>query len=425
VSRISLEKLINLDVDERATRLSFLGLGAVEIDRLRALRGFVEEIADDLVDRFYEQLDRYEQTRSLLQDPDLVVRLKAAQRAHLISLTSGEFDAAYIESRLRVGMAHARIGLEPQWYIGAYMTQLDILYEGLFERCEDRAELAASISVLTKVVMLDIELSIDAYIYGGFVEKSLADAHRAAAEQATAALASRDEQESRKEELLRMVIHDIRSPVTAMMSTARVGLRKGLDTSVVPGKQFRLIEDTGARVLEIIDNMLTIARVTRGDLPVLAESFDAGSVVRGCVQELSEYATEAQHTLVFRGADSLPVEGLDPAVVRRIVSNLITNAIRHTPAGTRIIVSCTPQAGRCVITVADDGPGIPHEVLERIGADAGRTGPRSEGAYLDSGLGLPFCRLAAERLDGRLVFDSSASSGSSISIDLPARRAHS
>ena len=392
-------------------------------DHLRSLSGFVEEVADELVERFYEQLHAFDETRVLLQDPQLVVRLKAAQRSHLIRLTSAEFDADYFESRLHVGLTHARIGLEPKWYIGAYMTQLAVLYAELSKRFDDPQWIAKSVDVLTTVVMLDIQLAIDAYIYGGFVERSLADAHRSAAEQATAALAARDEQEARKEELLRMVIHDIRSPVTAMMSTARVGLRKAHDIKVPPGKQFRLIEDTGAHVLEIIDNMLTIARVTRGEMPVKAESFDLAQQIAECVRELSEYAAQAQHSLFYRGVEFAQVEKLDSGIIRRIVSNLITNAIRHTPAGTRIDVGCALDAGRCVVTVADDGPGIPRDVVERINAASGETGPRSEGAYLDSGLGLPSCRLAAERLDGQLLFEATGPAGSRVVIDLPAARA--
>jgi len=425
VNETSLADLINLGAEERDSRLAFLGIGPTERRRLRGLAEFVEEIADDLVDRFYEHLNAFEKTRLLLSDPGLVTRLKRAQRAHLISLTSATFDEAYFESRLRVGMAHARIGLEPQWYIGAYMSQLGILTAGIFERFEDRAEIAASVDALTKVVLLDVELAIDAYIYGGFVEKSLAEAHRVAADQATAALAEKDEQEARKEELLRMVVHDIRSPVTAMMSTARVGLRRAADVEKPPGKQFRLIEDTGAHVLEIIDNMLTIARVTRGEMPVHAESFDVAELVSECVRGLTEYALQAQHTLSYRGADGAAVKGLDSAVVRRVVSNLITNAIRHTPAGTRIDVDCEIGDGRCRISVTDDGPGIPREVVERISGATAGAGPRSEGAYLDSGLGLPFCRLAAERLDGRLVLEAAGHSGSRCIVDLPTVRGES
>jgi signal transduction histidine kinase len=423
VSRIALSELIGMGQAERDTRLAFLGLDEARRAHLRSLSGFVEEIADELVERFYQHLHAFDETRALLQDPQLVIRVKAAQRSHLIRLTSAEFDSDYFDSRLHVGMTHARIGLEPKWYIGAYMTQLAVLYAELFKRFDDPQRIAKSIDALTAVVMLDIELAIDAYIYGGFVEKSLADAHRSAAEQATAALAARDEQEARKEELLRMVIHDIRSPVTAMMSTARVGLRRASDIQVPPGKQFRLIEDTGAHVLEIIDNMLTIARVTRGEMPVKVESFDLARQIAECVRELTEYAGQAQHSLFYCGVESAQVEGLDSGLVRRIVSNLITNAIRHTPAGTRIDVCCDFEAGRCAVTVADDGPGIPREVVERINAVSGDTGPRSEGAYLDSGLGLPFCRLAAERLAGRLLFEASGPAGSRIVVDLPAARA--
>ncbi len=416
---MTLIELVSMGQEDRDVRLAFLGIDQAKRERLSSLTAFVEGIADDLVERFYDHLNSFEGTRVFLSDPALVVRLKRAQRAHLISLTSGAFDEAYFESRLRVGLTHALISLEPQWYIGAYMVQLSIMTAGLFEHFDDPDDVRDSIDALTKAVMLDIELAINAYIYGGFVEKSLADSHRAAAERATAALAARDEQEARKEELLRMVVHDIRSPVTAMMSTARVGLRRASDLTVAPGKQFRLIEDAGVHVLQIIDNMLTIARVTRGQLPISLEAFDVGKVVAECVHELQEYASQAQHTLIYEGDSAVEVEYLDQTLVRRMVFNLATNAIRHTPEATQIGVRCVLESQRCIITVADDGPGLPRNVLEQLDAVLSGTGARSEGAYLDSGLGLPFCALACERLGGRLSVDTTTTTGTRFLIDLP------
>jgi signal transduction histidine kinase len=349
-----------------------------------------------------------------------VASLKSRQHKHLIALFIAEHDAAYFEARLRVGMAHARIGMQPQWYIGAYMVQLAELNKILFARfATDPAHLLECVQAIEKVVMLDVELAIHAYIYSGFLERSLAEAYAAAAANAQSALEARDEEEARKEELLRMVVHDIRSPVTAMISSARLGLRRHPDGATSPGKQFRLVEESGGHVLEIIDSILTTARVTHGNMPLRRHAFDVTSIVHECVEELRAFAVTNRHSLHMKDRAPVPVDGLDASLVRRIVSNLLTNAIRHTPSGTTVVAACRGNEESCTIVVEDDGPGIADAVIEStvLGNPVGA--PRSEGAYLDSGLGLPFCGLATQRMGGRLTIERAERGGTRITVELP------
>lgn len=413
--------LIGLDAAERERRMQFLGFGDEDRERLAAVAPFIESIADPMAEVFYRRILSFPETARFLQDPELVRRLKASQRTHFIQLCTGPYDEAYFDSRLRVGLAHARIRLDPHLYLGGYLIQINFVREKFVERFHDDPVMAeACIESFSKIIMLDIALATDAYIYGGFVERTTADARAYEAVLAQEALENKVREEEKREELLRMVVHDIRSPVAAMMATARAAMRRFRDTAEPPGKQFALVEATGQSVLQIIDNMITHARAPGGELPLNLEPFDVSETVSACVSQLKPFAQQTGHTMNARVLESAPSTRLDKVLVRRVVSNLLVNACRHTPAGSRIEVECALVDGECRIVVADDGPGLASAVREAL-LEAGTLRPRADvGAYVDSGLGLPFCRLACERMGGRLELAPSSRRGTRFIVHLPA-----
>ncbi len=119
---------MTIDAQERALRLAFLDFTEEDAARLRELHAFAEQHVNDIVDAFYEHLQKFDFTRGiLLRDPETISRLKAKQRQYFLSLTSGEYGAAYFEGRLRVGDAHQQIDLAPPWYLGTYHLYIRLL----------------------------------------------------------------------------------------------------------------------------------------------------------------------------------------------------------------------------------------------------------------------------------------------------------
>jgi signal transduction histidine kinase len=417
----TLLELIGLDAAEREHRMQFLGFGDEDRERLLGVAAFIESVADGMVHVFYDHMLAFPQTAEFLQDPELVKRLKAAQRKHFVQLCTGPYDAAYFESRLRVGLAHARIHLPPHLYLGGYLVQISYVREQFADKFHDDPAMAdACTASIGKIIMLDISLATDAYIYGGFVERTTADTRAYEAALAQEALEMKLREEEKREELLRMVMHDIRSPVAAMMATARAAMRRYRDTAEPPGKQFALVEATGQNVLQIIDNMVSHARAPGGELPFTADPFDVAEVVRACVSQLLPFAQQTGHAMNVLFLIPTPSTRLDKVLVRRVVSNLLVNACRHTPAGSRIEVECAPNGDSVRVVVSDDGPGLPSVVCDAL-RDEGELRPRADaGAYVDSGLGLPFCRMACERMGGRLELEPSPRRGTRLVVHLPA-----
>src|SRR5262245_66067585 len=101
-------------------RLSYLGLRDEDLQALRQLREPLEKHADAFVGAFYRHLLSFQPTRELLRDPEVKNRLLASQRAYLLSLAGPVVDAAFVAERRRIGEPHARVGLEPRYYLGAY-----------------------------------------------------------------------------------------------------------------------------------------------------------------------------------------------------------------------------------------------------------------------------------------------------------------
>jgi len=157
---------IGLDQQEFAARMTFLELDEHDHALLRELHGLIDKEIDTLSDSFYDHMLSFPALRALMRDSRTVQRLKRAQMAYFRSLTAGEYGENYIRERLRVGLVHQRIGLEPKWYIGAYRKYLAELIELVWEKmhAEPQHFRAACDSIL-KIVCLDIGLALDTYAH--------------------------------------------------------------------------------------------------------------------------------------------------------------------------------------------------------------------------------------------------------------------
>jgi hypothetical protein len=119
----------------------------------------------EVVEEFYAHLLRFQQPRWLLDDPQRLAHVKAAQTDSLLHFTQGNFDMAYVASRLSIGRTHARVGVTPQWYLGAFSIFARILFPKILANYQDRPLTGvAALRALIAVMHLDMQLAIDAYL---------------------------------------------------------------------------------------------------------------------------------------------------------------------------------------------------------------------------------------------------------------------
>jgi diguanylate cyclase (GGDEF)-like protein/PAS domain S-box-containing protein len=165
---LAIAQAIGLDGAEIGARKAFLELGDADVALLREIHALVEDDDDALSDEFYEHVLAFPPLRALVADDATVLRLRHTQSRYFRSLTAGEYDEGYIRDRLRVGLVHQRIGLEPKWYLGAYRKYLSTFTKLLWERLhDDPARFHAACDAVLKIVLFDMGLALDTYAYAG------------------------------------------------------------------------------------------------------------------------------------------------------------------------------------------------------------------------------------------------------------------
>lgn len=156
--------VLKLSDEEIQARRAFFKLGDDDLERLQALRPFAEKVMPGIVDEIFTHLLANPETSRFFEDELTVQRMKLVQREHLLILFRGRCDHDYVEDRLRVGAAHERIGLSPQWYLGAYRLYLALIRGRLVAEMGRDDETEAAYFAIQRIVFFDISLAIDTYI---------------------------------------------------------------------------------------------------------------------------------------------------------------------------------------------------------------------------------------------------------------------
>ena len=226
-------------------------------------------------------------------------------------------------------------------------------------------------------------------------------------ERANARAAQAQAAKSAREEVLRIVAHDLRNPLgTLLMAADLVG-----DSSVpetTKAKQVAVIKRTGSRMNHLIQDLLNAARMDTGRLEVEMRPLTPAQLVDTAIEMMQALALERALSLEADVAPDLPLVCADAERMAQVFSNLIGNAIKFTPAGGRIVVRAEGADGRVWFSVTDTGPGIPPEQLENVFGEfwqARRTDSRG------IGLGLTIAKGIVEAHGGTIGVDSEVGVG--------------
>jgi diguanylate cyclase (GGDEF)-like protein/PAS domain S-box-containing protein len=154
-----------LTSDEIQQRKKFLELGQKDVDRIRNLHTLLEQLQTSFSDEVYQHLLQFGALGPLLADPGQSKRLRDGQASYFRALTEGDYGEAYVQARQHVGATHQRIGLQPEWYLGAYRKYVGSLIQQLPALTQgDAGLLCEMLDSLTKAIALDVGLVMDAYI---------------------------------------------------------------------------------------------------------------------------------------------------------------------------------------------------------------------------------------------------------------------
>jgi signal transduction histidine kinase len=421
-----LRELRGLDEVQREEQLALFEIAEGDAKALLAYQPLAEATVDRIVSDFYTHLLRFPELEKILHaEPGRMARLQGLQRDYFLSLSDGRFDADYFESRLRVGDAHQRIGLPPRWYIGAFALYLRLALRALVAETGDGARILPTIEALVKAIFLDMSLAMNTYIYGGFVEREAAAELERAARAAEDALRARAEVEHVKDDLTNMVVHDLKNPVNGIAMMVQLALRKAPELPEAHRGYLHQIERTCREMMRLIQNLLEISKIEEGKMPVAREPIVLAEVADEVAREYRPVAEQAGRALRIAVGTELPPAVGDRALLKRVLVNLIVNALRHS-GSTEVVVAGRPLAEEVALDVIDYGHGIAEADHARI-FEKFRTVRRSpsDDPGGDTGLGLPFCKLAVERMGGRITLASASGTSTVFSVTLPALEAAS
>ncbi len=213
--------------------------------------------------------------------------------------------------------------------------------------------------------------------------------------------------------------HELRTPLAVMRSTIEVALRRPRDAQEHE-RTLAVLLDEVRRLTRLADDLLFLSRQDSSALPIHRIPVRLDELAADVVQPLSIMASEAGLELSLVIANRVEVVA-DPDQVRRIVINLVDNAVQNTPAGGSITIS-VESAGpkRARLVVRDTGRGIPAEHLDRIFDRFHRVDPARNVDSEGGGLGLSICQAIAKAHGGQLSVRSELGSGSEFIFEIPA-----
>jgi two-component system sensor histidine kinase KdpD len=233
-------------------------------------------------------------------------------------------------------------------------------------------------------------------------------------EQASA-VASLAEVDRLRTALLSAVSHDLRTPLAS--ATAAVSSLRSTEVQLEDhdrGELLATAQESLERLRALVENLLDMSRLQAGALAMATQPIDVAEVIPAAVDTLGASARD----VAIRVPDDLPDVIADPALLERVLANLVANAVRFSPPTRAPVVTASSLADRVEIRVVDTGPGVPEEDRDRIFLPFQRAGDRDNGTSV--GLGLALSRGLVEAMAGTLLPEATPGGGLTMTVTLPA-----
>jgi signal transduction histidine kinase len=215
-----------------------------------------------------------------------------------------------------------------------------------------------------------------------------------------------------RDEVIAMTSHELRNPLTMALVSASA-LEDESDRLSGHGREvLALLEKSIRRMARLVDDFLDVEKLESGGVKLRLERLELGPLLAETIAGISGAAAGR---VALRSAEGLAVTG-DRDRLIQVVINLVSNALKFSPAGAPVEVEATARNGQVRVSVKDRGPGIPVEFQSRIFQRFARS---AEAKAPGSGLGLYISRTIIEKLGGRIGFETKAGEGTAFFFELP------
>ena len=222
--------------------------------------------------------------------------------------------------------------------------------------------------------------------------------------------------ELERDELVHMLVHDLRNPLSSIISALE--MIEDADT-LAEARNYRRYASIGATsLLAMVNDILDVSKSEAGRLCLDIAPLAPRELIDLACSLVRQMSIDSGVSLQIDADPDLPIFDGDKEKLRRVLVNLVSNAIQHTPHGGHITVSARLVADRLVFSVADTGRGIPADAFSQIFEKFGKS-PNRPCGRISSGLGLHFCKMTIEAHGGHIGIESELGKGTTFLLDLP------
>jgi signal transduction histidine kinase len=213
--------------------------------------------------------------------------------------------------------------------------------------------------------------------------------------------------------------HDLRNPLTSVVMGADL-LRLG-NLPAEHGETVRRLRTHAQKMTRLIDDLMDAEAIENGQRQFQFARIDLTRAVRAAVEAFAEPAAFKQLRLeIDLPGDSIHAE-TDEGALRQVIDNLVSNAVKYSPAGRSIEVSLRVEAGEARCVISDHGPGFGPEEIDRLFRKFGKGRAQPTGGEKSSGLGLWIAKRVVDALGGRIWCESEPGRGARFHVALPLR----
>jgi signal transduction histidine kinase len=222
-----------------------------------------------------------------------------------------------------------------------------------------------------------------------------------------------------KDSFLRRISHNMRSPLAAMESALYHARAVQAQVSASVVEDYEILQQGIGELTIFINNLLDLERIRHGKMVYRYEACSLEDLAESVVGLHRRLADDKELRMFARSEGAVPAVRADRGVLAQILSNLVLNAIKFTPADGEVSILTARDGAGGRLTVADTGWGISAASLDKLFKDFVQLEPGKNGAPKGSGIGLAFCKEAAEAMGGRLWVESEPGRGSRFHLWMP------
>ncbi len=228
-----------------------------------------------------------------------------------------------------------------------------------------------------------------------------------------------DNLENMKEDLTHMIIHDMKNPISSIMIASSSLLKNFREKNKIDNVHYiEIINKLGNELWDMTNNLLDISKIENKKFkPDLIQN-KMDEILKETI-EMHKPVIEQKDIKLFTHIENIPKTYVDMYIIKRVIHNLIDNAIKYSPRGSEINIVLKRVKNKIVFSISDQGPGIHKKDRKRIFDKFTQAEFSKTGVIHGTGLGLTFCKMALELLKGRIWIEDNQKTGSIFLFSLP------